>query len=91
MKRIQIGDRVIGRHDDQNRVLSVRARGERGERQRRCGVAASGFNHDARMHANLPRLFVSSEIVLCAADDDRVRRDIPRAVEARHAPHRGLQ
>ena len=60
-----VGDHVIGRQRQQQRIGVVRQQDERGDRHRGRGVAAHGLEHDgARGHAHQPQLLGHHEAVL---------------------------
>jgi len=72
---IDVGHRVVGCHDEQQRIVAVLLPHEQGgDRGRRCGVAGLGFEHDRRvLDADLAQLFGDDETVTVATDHERRR------------------
>ncbi len=84
-------DHVIGRQNQQHRILGVRRQTlhcrVRGERNGGCGVASDGLEHDGLgLDLELPELFGDQESVCVVAHHDR-----RRGVQALEAQRRLLQ
>ncbi len=66
-----VGDGVIGRHHQDQRVVRGRDQPERGHGDRRRGVAPHGFEHDrGRRDAGDAKLLGDDEAMLVVGDDD---------------------
>ena len=71
-----VGHGLVGRGDDQHRVVAAFERLQGGQGQRRRGVAARGLEQDrGRVEPDLAQLVEHQEAVLLVADDQR-RRDV---------------
>ena len=71
LKGREVGDDVIGRHHQQDRIALLR-RGQRGEGERRRGVAPHRFEHDLRRsHTDLAQLLGDDEAVFLVGDHQR--------------------
>jgi len=76
LKSAQITDDVVRRHHEQNGVPLLRC-GERGQRERRRGIASHGLEHDLRRtHPDLAQLLGDDEAILLVRDHERARVDL---------------
>ena len=70
-----IGDRVIGRHHEHQRIGLVRSERQRGDAAGRRGVAPHRLEDDRRgRHAGETKLLGDDEAVLVVGDDKRRRK-----------------
>ena len=70
-ERGHVGDRVVRRHDEQQRILLALEQQQRGDRDRGRGIAAHRLEHDgARRDRGQAELLGDHEAVLVVRDDE---------------------
>ena len=73
---------MVGGQDEQHgRLVGLRQRIERRQRNRRCRVAPAGLQQDAGLRGCARELFRDEEAMCLAADDDAVIREARQAIE----------